>query len=215
MSDKTTRPALWTRREAILKASALLGGTALVGQAAMLAGCGREETAAPAVGAEPRDGLFSERELELLAGMAETILPETATPGANAAGVGPFIALIVTDCYSPAEQRVFMDGLAAIDDACRETYGEDFVALAPAERLAIAERLDREQYDAMQASADGEPVHYFRMFKELTVVGFFTSEAAYTNVLEYVETPGRYETCRELGPDVRMHANHGASVSGV
>lgn len=215
MSDKTTQPALWTRREAILKASAVLGGTALVGQAAMLAGCGRQETATPVTDAEPRDGLFSDRELELLAEMAETILPETGTPGAKTAGVGPFIALIVTDCYSPEQQQVFSEGLATVERQCLDAYGAGFAALTPEQRLEVAEQLDREQHEAMRVRAVGEPPHYFRMLKELAVVGFFTSEAAYTDVLEYVETPGRYEACRELGPDVRMHANHGASVSGV
>lgn len=205
MTEKTTRPLLWTRREAILKASAMLGGTALVGQALMLAGCEQQETAAPAAEEPPRDGLFGDAELELLDEIAETIFPETDTPGAKAAGVGPFIALMVTDTYSPEEQDVFRDGLATIDRESEQAYGRIFAALSPSERLAIAERLDRERADA------GESLHYFRMLKELTVLGFFTSKTAYDQILDYVETPGRYDGCRDLGPDVRMHAGHGSS----
>ncbi|MDX1482601.1 MAG: gluconate 2-dehydrogenase subunit 3 family protein [Woeseiaceae bacterium] len=212
MTDESTRTALWTRREAIRRASALLGGMTLVGQAAMLAGC--DESRPPAANGEPATdrGLFSDADVELLTEVAETILPATDTPGAKAAGVGPFIALMVTDCYSPDEQATFRDGLATIDELCRETYGQNFVALGPDEQLSVAERLDREQFESMQRGGNGMR-HYFRMLKELTVLGYFTSEVAYSEVLDYAETPGRYEPCRELGPDVRMLADHGSSVS--
>lgn len=211
MTDNMKRPVLWTRREAILKASAALGGATLIGQAAMLAGCDRQQAAVPFAKAERQEGLFSDTDLELLAEIAETILPETDTPGAKAAGVGPFIALMVTDCYSPAEQEAFREGLATIDRECQEAYGGNFVELTPEQRLAIAERFDREQFDAIQNRA-GEPAHYFRMLKELTVLGFFTSEIAYGSVLDYAETPGRYEPCRDLGPEVRMQAGHASSI---
>ncbi len=202
MTEKRTTP-LWTRREAILKASALLGG-ALVGQSLMLAGCERRQTDAPSTD-EPQDGLFSATDLALLDEIAETILPETGTPGAKAAGVGPFIALMVADTYSPEEQQVFKDGLATIDRECQQEFGKDFVDLSSAERLAVAERLDRERLDAEEAT------HYFQMLKELTVLGFFTSETAYDQILDYVESPGRYDGCRNLSPDVRMHAGHGSN----
>lgn len=204
MTDNKTHPLLWTRREAILKTSAALGGATLIGQALMLAGCERDPAEATAT-KEPRDPLFSDAELALLDEIAETIFPETDTPGAKAAGVGPFIALMVTETYSPGKQAIFKEGLATIDRESQRAYGKDFVALSSGERLTIAQHLDREQFDA------GESAHYFRMLKELTVLGFFTSETAYSEILEYVETPGRYDGCRDLGPDVRMHAGHGSS----
>ena len=204
MTKKNSQPLLWTRREAILRTSAALGGATLIGQALMLAGCERDTAEAPAA-KDPRDELFSDADVELLDEIAETIFPETDTPGAKAAGVGPFIALMVTDVYSPQDQGVFKEGLATIDRECQQAYGKNFVELSSAERRSIAERLDREQFDA------GDAVHFFRMLKELTVLGFFTSETAYNEILEYVETPGHYDGCRDLGPDVRMHAGHGSS----
>ncbi|MGH8193978.1 MAG: hypothetical protein ACREQ8_06205, partial [Woeseiaceae bacterium] len=79
MSSDNDHRQLITRREAILRVSALFGGVALVGQSAMLAGC-RQET--------PPDGAaFSSDNVAFLDEVAETILPETGTPGAKAAGV--------------------------------------------------------------------------------------------------------------------------------
>ena len=108
MNDDKRQPALWTRRDVIARVSAMLGGATLVGQAAMLAACSDEEPAAPA---GPTTGLFTAEDIELLDDIAETILPETETPGARAAGVGAFIAVMVNDAYSPDEQDIFMAGL--------------------------------------------------------------------------------------------------------
>ena len=37
------------------------------------------------------------------------------------------------------------------------------------------------------------PNHYFRMIKELTLLGYFTSEIGATKALRYVAVPGRYD----------------------
>lgn len=196
--------ALWTRREVIARVSAMLGGATLVGQAAMLAGC--EASAA----SEDAESIFGATDLELLEDVAETILPETETPGAREAGVGAFIAVMVQDTYSPAEQKTFLAGLESLQTVSKREFGTTFGELAPEQRLLIAEKLDREQYEAAR---DSEPVHYFRMLKELTVLGFFSSEVAYQHVLDYAETPGRYDPCRPLDAKVRMMAGHAASLS--
>ena len=39
------------------------------------------------------------------------------------------------------------------------------------------------------------PRHWFRMMKELTLLGYFTSEFGYTKAMRYVESPGRYDPC--------------------
>ena len=39
------------------------------------------------------------------------------------------------------------------------------------------------------------PTHYFRMMKELALLGYFTSEIGYTKAMRYVESPGRFDPC--------------------
>jgi hypothetical protein len=176
---------LLTRREAIRRVSALLGGATLIGQSAWLYGCTTPQRS-------PAD-LFSAQDIALLDEIADTILPETKTPGAKAAGVGPFIATMVTDTYDPREQRLFLDGIAALEDESRAQNGGGFMASSPAQRVALLERLDREAIEYMRRpGADGRP-HYFRMIKELTLLGYFTSEIGCTQAQRYVETPGRFE----------------------
>lgn len=201
---------LLSRRDAIVRVSALLGGVALIGQSAMLAGCGgeREDSDAASPDDLPSAGLFSRDDIALLDEIADTILPETDTPGAKAAGVGPFMALMVNDCYYPDQQKIFTDGLADLDARCQAAHGGDFMSVDAGARLELLEVLDREQHADMQSRGQDDPPHYFRMMKELALLGYFTSEIGYKQAMRYVETPGRYDPCVPYTPGERAWARH-------
>lgn len=189
------RPAGMDRREAIRVVGLLLGGTAFVGGSSLLAACTGDRAPVPA-GADGAIGAFTVADQAFLAEVADTILPDTdKSPGAKAAGCGPFMARMVTDCYTPADQQVFRDGMAAVEAACRAAHGTGFVAASAAQRLAVVEALDTEQHAYMQARKPEEPTHHFRMMKELACLGYFTSEIGYTKAMRYVETPGRFDPC--------------------
>jgi hypothetical protein len=197
-SDEDQRELI-TRREAILRVSAMLGGVALVGQSAMLSGCMREGREAAS---------FTAGDVAFLDEVAETILPETGTPGAKAAGVGPFIAMMVVDTYDDREQDVFRAGLGTLEDECRSMHGESFVSARPSQRLELLQKLDAEQLQFMRTAGRDEPPHYFRMIKELTLLGYFTSEIGYTQAMRYVETPGRFDPCAPHEPGEKIWAAH-------
>jgi hypothetical protein len=191
---------LVTRREAIRRVSALLGGVTLIGQSAWLSGCA---TTPPAAGE-----LFSAVDVALLDEVAETILPETNTPGAKAAQVGPFIAMMVTDTYDPREQRIFLDGLATLERECRALNGGDFMAASVPERVALLTRVDAEAIEYMRPPSAQLRPHYFRMIKELTLLGYFTSEIGYTQAMRYIETPGRFDPCIPYKVGDKLWAPH-------
>lgn len=210
-----------TRREVVRRVSALLGGTALVGQSALLAGCAASDVrstsadvpaARAAVRPLTREQLFAAEDLALLDEIAETILPATSTPGAKAAGVGPFIATMVADCYDGRDQALFRDGLRAIERECEAMHGVSFMTAQPTQRTALLESFDREQFgrgrrQARRSAVDPLP-HCFRMMKELTLLGYFTSEVGYTQAMRYVETPGRFDPCVPWTPGEKAWASH-------
>lgn len=193
MAADKKQSELITRREAILRVSAVFGGAAIVGQSAMLAGCATQP--AGATGDATGGALFRQSDIELLDEVADTILPETGTPGAKAAGVGPFIAMMVNDVYSANDQQIFVAGIKDLQARCLRSYGAHFQIVTAAQRLDLLERLDAEQHQYMESRDDEAPAHYFRMMKELTLLGYFTSEIGYTQAMRYVETPGRYDPC--------------------
>jgi hypothetical protein len=197
---------LISRREAILRVSAMFGGVALVGQSAMLAGCATQpanEETAPAP-----NSLFTQGDIVLLDEIAETILPETSTPGAKAAGVGPFIAMMVVDTYYESDQQIVRDGLRSLQAQCLRSYGAHFQIVTAAQRLALVEKLDAEQHLYMETREEGAPAHFFRMLKELTLLGYFTSEIGYTQAMRYAETPGRYDPCLPYSQGDKSWADH-------
>ena len=192
---------LVTRREAIRRVSALLGGAALVGQAAWLSGCATSQ--------RTTRELFSAADVALLDEIADTILPATKTPGAKAAQVGPFIALMVRDTYDPREQRLFLDGLKTFERESNAQNGAGFMASSPEQRVALLERLDREALTYMREQPGaGDRPHYFRMIKELTLLGYFTSEIGYTQAMSYAETPGRFDPCTTYTAGDKAWAPH-------
>lgn len=203
------KQGLLTRREAILRVSAMLGGAALVGQTAMLAACSSSGTKPLAPGTIANGARFTDSDLALLDEIAETMLPETSTPGAKAAGVGAFMALMVTDAYYPSDQAIFREGMAAVDARCREAVSRDFLAASPADRLKLLEALDAEQFDQMRNQPPDAPRHFFRMMKELALLGYFTSEIGYTQAMRYAETPGRFDPCAPYAPGETAWANPG------
>jgi hypothetical protein len=133
------------------------------------------------------------------------------------------MALMVTDSYRPAEQKVFRVGLRKVDDATRRAHGVSFMEANPAQRLAVLTALDREQKGVMDAREaadrrkqdltlppveDKEPAHYFRMMKELALLGYFTSELGCTQAQRYIETPGRFDPCVAYAPGEPAWAAH-------
>ena len=206
MAADEKQSELITRREAILRVSAMFGGVAIVGQSAMLASCAVQPggDVSTATGA----ALFRQSDIELLDEVAETILPETSTPGAKAAGVGPFIAMIVNDVYYDNDQQIFVEGIRDLQARCLRSYGAHFQIVTAAQRLELLEQLDAEQHLYMESRDDDAPAHYFRMMKELTLLGYFTSEIGYTQAMRYVETPGRYDPCVPYTPGEKSWAPH-------
>jgi hypothetical protein len=195
---------LLDRRETIRLVSAWLGGVALVGGCGLFAAVER----ARAGTADPSGahiGEFTTAQIALLDEIAETILPATRTPGAKAAKTGAFMALMVTDGYSPVERQVFLEGMRQVDAAMKKAHGVSFVEATPPQRLALLSVLDIDQKRVMDARAvadkgrasrgERRAVPYFRMMKELAMLGFFTSEVGCTQALRYVESPGRYDPC--------------------
>ena len=221
-------PEMITRREAVLRVAAILGGIALTGGTALITGCRENKVGQP----------FTADEIAYLDEIADTILPATSTPGAKAAKTGAFMALMVKDSYSPEDDRIFRDGMRKLDDASKDKNGATFMKATPEQRLALLQTLDREEFnlsekrkaeakqksDQFLAEKEQNPPPstattvtkvterpakgYFRMMKELALLGYFTSEIGMTQAQQYMESPGRYDPCVDYKPGEKALAGH-------
>jgi hypothetical protein len=184
------------RREALSAVGFLMGGT-IIGAEAFLSGC----TSKPA-GVGKAGLLLSSDQVALLDEVGETILPTTASsPGAKAAKVGEFMDVMLKDCYSPENQKIFTDGLTTLESISNEKYSNSFMALKPEDRHALLLTIDKEAsaYKNVRKPEDPEN-HYYSMMKQLTLLGYFSSELGSTKALSHVAVPGHYEACVPLKP---------------
>jgi hypothetical protein len=203
------------RREAILKVSLLMGGTlstpALTG---ILNGCTTkkaEQSAAAAV-ADAGFKLTAEQN-KMVAELSEIIIPTTNTPGAKAAKVNEFIEMMLTDCYEEKDQKSFIKGLDRLEVTTtqqaallKEVAVEDEKKPEPEPAKPDEDRQGETQAGAGQSGTaitgapkpqeeQKPPLPFFRTLKELTLLGYFTSEIGATQALSYNQVPGRYDAC--------------------
>jgi hypothetical protein len=176
------------RREALSRVALLLGGT-VIGGTVFLEGC------KPADKKYGAGETFSPEDIAYLDEVAETIIPTTDTPGAKAAQVGTFMTVMVNDCYEEKDQKTFREGMQKLNDASQKKFSKNFIDASAEERKQLLNELDKEQKDYTKNKKKEDPNHYFRMMKELTLLGYFTSKIGATQALRYEAVPGRYDPC--------------------
>jgi len=173
-----------TRREALARVAWLMGGT-LIASDVFLRGAETKDTSTTLT--------FTPADIALMDEIGETIIPTTDTPGAKAAGVSAIMITLVTDCLDEVHQRIFREGLGKIDTLSRERFQNGFRDATPAQRTELLNNLDREQLEWKKHRLPGEPSHFFRLIKELVLLGYFTSEIGASVTLRYVEVPTKYD----------------------
>ncbi len=118
---------------------------------------------------------------ELLAEIADVIIPATDTPGAKAAGAEQFVVRVMRDCYGYVEQEEFYRELGKLREETQKRYSKPF------------SQLDSDQKNTMVKHAATHLKGFFLRMRALTTAGYFSSEIGATKALEYVPIPGRFE----------------------
>ncbi|MBN8577510.1 MAG: gluconate 2-dehydrogenase subunit 3 family protein [Cytophagales bacterium] len=180
------------RREALRKTALLMGAAvSATAFAGIMQGC----KATPELTYVP--SFFTEDQARLVSELAQTIIPKTDTPGAKEAGVPGFIDRILKECYKKEDQDKFLNGLAEFEAAAKAAHGDSFIYLSPEKQLAFVKAQNEAAVTAVRADAS-QPRPFILSAKELTLLGFFTSEPGATQVLQYEAVPGSYKGCIPL-----------------
>ena len=160
-------------RRQVLKAA--LSGTVSLA----LVGVHRAVQAGADLNAEINKPFLNTRQQNLIASIAELIIPRTETSGAIDAGVPHFIELMLSDWYTTEERQPFVDGLASLEQYAAEHHDTGFLNLANAQQIEILQSM--------------EETEFFNLAKELTVLGYYTSEVGVEAELFYNPMPGVYK----------------------
>lgn len=137
--------------------------------------CGRIGNAAwqikPAV-YQPQ--FFTAPEYAIVERLADIIIPSDATPGAKEAGVAEFIDFMVAS--DPDAQYGFRTGLTWLDAHSEQTAGKKFMELTPPQQISLLEPLG---FKNKARAGEESGRRFFRMVREYTVTGFYTSEIGF------------------------------------
>ena len=150
---------------------------------------------------------FSAAQREIVAAMAEAIIPRTETPGAIDARVPAFIELMVANWLNDDERAIFTAGLQDVETRIPAEFGKPFNLLAAQEQLQILEALEDAASDSPWYEFGNVQREYISdapficQLKELTVWGFFTSEEGGSQVLRYDPMPMHFNGDIPLAPD--------------
>jgi hypothetical protein len=181
------------RREALKRTALLMGGVvsapAILG---VLNGC----TAKPGIDWKPV--YLNEDQASVVSQVAEIIIPKTDTPGAKEVGVPSFIDQLLKEVYSPEDQEWFSKGLATFNADAEKAYGDAFADLDDEDQQTFVKKVHDEAVQAERATQPEPKRPFILMMKEMTMLGYFTSEVGATQVLQYAPVPGAYKGCVPL-----------------
>lgn len=185
------------RRELLYRASMILGGAISASAAAgVLAGCTTTPSISPDAdisAASAKGGFLKAVEMATLTAIAEQIIPRTDTPGAIDAGVPGFIDRMLSGYYQDKERDIVRAGLAQVA-ADAQLRGKPFAQLASEDQVALMKGYDQAQFDQTRRNvgvANASP-HFFRMIKELTILGYGMSAEGATKLMRYEQNPGPF-----------------------
>jgi len=141
--------------------------------------------------------------------MIDQIIPATDTPGAKGARVNEFIDVILTEWALDDERKDFLDGLAGVDKRSNELFGKSFVDASSAQQFTLLSAMDesvasqrtrrRRANNTVPEDRDKQlKGEFFKVFKNITIHGYYTSEIGFTQELKLEIIPGAQHGCMPL-----------------
>lgn len=134
--------------------------------------------------------------------IAEMIIPRTDTPGATDVGVCEFIDLLLTEWFDEPDRTRFLAGLADVDAHSHNRFGKDFVDCSSPQQSELLSALGKEMAEEEKKNIrpsrgrrSRNPENFYPMFRHLTLMAYYTSEAGATQELHFEMIPDRYEGC--------------------
>ena len=229
--DENT-PEMITRREAVVRVAALLGGVALIGGSALITGCRAEKAGVPSTPFTPDEIAYLDEIADTILPTTSTPGAKAAKTGEFMA------RMVTDSYSLEDEKIFRAGMAKLNDTSKDKNGGKTFMQATPEQRLALLKTLDKEQFDysekqrldglkksqdflaqpeegapkreSQQATAitENPPNRYFRMMKELSLLGYFTSEIGSTQAQVYEESPGKWEPCIPYKPGQKSYARH-------
>ena len=115
---------------------------------------------------------------------------------------------MLAEWFEADERKIFLVGLARLDELARAKGASAFAAAGEAQQLEILGALEQEALGEAPGASfitgfrlpTAAPRVFFRTLKELVLVGYYTSQIGATQELHWNPVPGRFEPCVHAAP---------------
>jgi hypothetical protein len=124
-------------------------------------------------------------EEELLASIAETIIPATDKPGAVAVGAHLFTFVMVDDCQDKASKEKYLKGLRLFEDTCKQMKGKTFTKSTADEKLELLKQIEKDS-----KTLNEDVLAFYQMSKQYILQGYLSSQYYMSEVKHYQLVPG-------------------------
>ena len=148
---------------------------------------------------------LTDSQQDLIADIADTIIPHTNTPGAKDLKLPAFIIKMFDDCYGKEGQIAIFKGIEDFVALVNKSYSKTFVELSTREKEDILNGLEKaantEESSKKAAIDKSKPSNeiklsplstFYREIKRQTIFAYTTSQYFMTKQIVYELIPGRY-----------------------
>lgn len=142
---------------------------------------------------------------QLIAELAELIIPRTDTPGAKDARVEDYIIKMIKENTDAKAQKSFLTGLASLEHYTASNYNKLFINCNQAEKTGILKHFQSKAnysfrlINKVNKKLFGDP--FFYQLRDLTAEGYSTSFLGATKGMAYDYIPVNFEACVPLAKD--------------
>lgn len=153
---------------------------------------------------------YLDRSKDLLASIADTIIPRTDSPAASECMVHEFIINMVKNCSDLPTQNKFVSGLSKLESYTSDKYSKPFKNCSEGERVAVLTHFEYSDKPwpgiagKVQKRYLGTP--FFLTLKRYCAIGYFSSEGGATKALRYSHIPSKYNACEPYSPGQKAWA---------
>jgi hypothetical protein len=133
---------------------------------------------------------FSAINQEILASVADTIIPAGNSIGALSVGVDKFLQKLFDNCYEKDIQENIKTQLMVLDASAKSNYDNAFSACNVTQREMLLRNL--------ATSENKNEKEFFDLMKSETIRGFNTSREVMLQYLHYKILPGHYRGCVDV-----------------
>ncbi len=137
---------------------------------------------------------FTKKEQEILASIADTIIPAGDSIGALAVETDKFLLKLFDDCFEKEIQDNIKKQMRELESRANDTYHQPFSLCRQPERESLLL-----EFGASSVKAENE---FFNLVKSETVRGFNTSQKVMQEYLGYKVAPGHYYGCIDVKTNI-------------